>query len=480
VWENEVEARNIDRSIVQFDDLLQTLRPLTAELRWLQLRLTARHIYLDDIKTMKQQQHDKNSNELERAYYPCLLAFYQAACSGEEHIRFAPEDQSLPKPREDIVCYIHGKRADPHENKPVIVTNNSVNDPYSVDSIDRNRHILGKLLKICIVVNNPPDGMMSTSTTRLCSFTCKIEYIWFCEFQFDRNGKINKCRVAPAIPYKNAFMADNVLCSTHHMNSCNTLSELLPVHPSNGFKLLVRYVDTILSMRGLHSTPVSFKLHNGEEIDMSHYTILAHGDHSIVFQHPTLPSIIKVSRSDLIATEQYMHNLVDHSSQYIRPMSNNGIGTIHGAGNDLSFIVLAGIGEPFQSSHIGNVESLAAYWNQAMSAVKGMHTRRVVHRDIKPENFIVIDGKLMLNDFDVACELDDLQRLEATVGTSRYRSPKFDLRYRERDDWLSLSLSFLSLLNLYSGDNPDTALTRAVSNSVLPKQMIECIITAYQ
>jgi hypothetical protein len=355
-----------------------------------------------------------------------------------------------------------------------------VNDLYSVDSIDRNRHILGKLLKICMIINNAADASMSPLITRLCTFTCKIEYIWFCELQLDVNGKIDKCRIAPTIPYKDAFMADNVLCSTHHISNCNTLSELLPVHVSNGFKLLVRYVDTILSMRGLHPTPVSFSLYNGEAIDMSHYTILAHGDHSIVFQHPTLPSIIKVSRSDLIATEGYMHNLVDDSSQYIRAMSNNGFGTIHGAGNDLSFIVLAGIGEPFQYSHISNVESLAVYWNQAMSAVKGMHARRVVHRDIKPENFIVINGKLMLNDFDVACELDDIQQLEATVGTTRYRSPKFDHYYRERDDWLSLALSFLSLLHMYSGDNPNTALTRAVTNSVLPKEMIECIITAYQ
>lgn len=209
---------------------------------------------------MKQQRHNKNSNEMERTYYPCLLAFYQAACSGEDHIRFAPEDQSLPKPREDIICYIDGKRSDPHENKPVIVTNNSVGDPF-FNSIDRNRHILGKLLKICMLINNPLDEMTSTSATRLCSFTCKIEYIWLCEFQFDSNGKISKCRIAPAIPYKNAFMADNVLCSTHHIDSCNTLSELLPVHPSNGFKLLVRYVDTTLSMRELHFTPVSFILH---------------------------------------------------------------------------------------------------------------------------------------------------------------------------------------------------------------------------
>jgi len=84
-------------------------------------------------------------------------------------------------------------------------------------------------------------------------------------------------------------------------------------------------------------------------------------------------------------------------------------------------------------------------WKEASDALEAMHKARVLHRDVKPSNMVIIGGALMLNDFDVSCNLDDNSRCKQLhVGTQQFHSPKLTTKWQERDDWLSLVLSFLS------------------------------------
>ncbi len=40
------------------------------------------------------------------------------------------------------------------------------------------------------------------------------------------------------------------------------------------------------------------------------------------------------------------------------------------------------------------------YWIQACQGLEEIHNKRYLHGDIKPENMLMIDSKLIINDFD--------------------------------------------------------------------------------
>ena len=217
---------------------------------------------------------------------------------------------------------------------------------------------------------------------------------------------------------------------------------------------------------------LSFELRTDQKqlIDVTNAQILARGMHSLVLlPYPSCDFIVKISRSNLIDRERSIHNVVDGCSPYLRcvpnsvattsssstisvgPTISSSYGIVNGAGNGLSFLCLSGVGTPFVSSHVDSDDSLSSYWDQAAHGLDAMHKKRILHRDVKPSNMIIIHGALLLNDFDISCELDsdnEIKLLE--VGTEIYRSPKLDKKWRERDDWLSLALSFLSLTSTFS------------------------------
>ena len=49
---------------------------------------------------------------------------------------------------------------------------------------------------------------------------------------------------------------------------------------------------------------------------------------------------------------------------------------------------------------------LEIYWKQACMGLCEIHAKKYLHGDIKPENMLVIDSKLIINDFDSSCSKD--------------------------------------------------------------------------
>lgn len=319
---------------------------------------------------------------------------------------------------------------------------------------------------------------------RLCSFTSRIEYIWFVDFDFAADGLLQQCSVAPGFPAKGDTSVGNVLCPLRHIDDphAKTLAHILPTAPTPGFRLLVRYVDTLASIHGLPSLPLALRREDGSIVDVVHASVLAHGHHSLVLQlSADAQSIVKISRSAFVAHERLIHNVVDGASPYLRAMLPNGFGTVEGAGVDLSFIELAGLGEPLVAAHVATAAQLAQCWDQAALALSAMHEARVLHRDLKPSNMVMIRGSLVINDFDVACMMDSEAHIkQLQVGTRAFHSPKLVDKWRPRDEWLSLALAFLSLRLPDPFSNKTAALESALNASWVPEAMKAAIKRSFR
>jgi hypothetical protein len=310
-----------------------------------------------------------------------------------------------------------------------------------------------------------------------------MEYIWFIEFSFLANGNLQQCRVAPLFPAKGQTIIENVLCSLKGIDECDTLIELLQSTPTPGFQLLSRYVDTLSSIHSLPLTPLQLITSDGNKLDVSGTQILAQGQHSLVLLLSSSSKfVIKISFTSLIDRERRIHSLVDKSSRYLRTMVEGagGYGSVIGGGDGLSFILLEGVGVPFVSSHLSD-STITSLWEQSSDALSAMHRAGVLHRDVKPSNMIIIHGALVLNDFDVACELKDDQQLHnLVVGTSTFHSPKLKDMWRERDDWISLVLSFLSFRLPFPFVDKQAALESAMNLTWVPNSMKERIEKCYK
>lgn len=322
-----------------------------------------------------------------------------------------------------------------------------------------------------------------TACRRLCTFTGRIEYIWFVEFDFTTDGNLSHCRIFPSFPAKGQTITKNILCPLYHIDEATTtnLIHLLPLQPTAGFELLVRYVDTLAKIHDLPLAEVELCREDGSVVDISAVQVLAHGQHSVVLI-PSASSdfVIKISRSFLIDHERRIHNLVDRDGQSLRALVPGGYGEVKGVGTGLRFIQLRGVGDPLTNSHITDANTLAQFWDQAASGLTALHAMKVLHRDIKPSNMVVIHGQLVLNDFDVSCEMSDVKQCEyLDVGTKDYRSPRLEGHWRERDDWLSLALSFLSLRLPFPFHDKRQVLENALILDWVPRAMKVKIRDAY-
>ena len=318
---------------------------------------------------------------------------------------------------------------------------------------------------------------------RLCTFAGRIEYVWLVEFRFDATGRLVRCRVAPSFPSKGQTISSNILCPLRHVDdpSNGNLIDLLPAAPTPGFQQLVRYVDTLAIIHHLPVAPLELLREDGTLVDVSCASILAHGHHSVVL----LPSassqfVVKISRSDLIDRERRIHALVDRDGQSLRRLVEGGWGKVNGVGAGLGFVQLAGVGEPLTAAHVTDPASLILFWEQASQGLAALHAKHILHRDVKPSNMVIIHGELVLNDFDVACTLEDKSQLEKLdVGTDIYRSPKLSNKWRQRDDWLGLALSFLSLRLPFPFVDKQLMLDRALQLDWVPDAMKAKIRDAY-
>ena len=311
-----------------------------------------------------------------------------------------------------------------------------------------------------------------------------MEYIWFIEFTFAADGQLQRCRVSPHFPFRGQTITDNVLCALGNIDQCNTLAELLDSSPTAGFVLLSRYTDTLASIHSLPIAPLQLIQADGQILDMTHAQILAQGQHSLVLlSSPSSNFVVKISLSAYIDRERRIHSVVDGASPNLRKMvtGSSGYGDVKGAGDGLAFLLLSGAGIPFHSSHVSSDAALASLWEQASHGLDAMHKKRILHRDVKPSNMILIHGQLLVNDFDIACEMDSSSEItQLLVGTRDFHSPKLADKWRPRDDWLGLVLSFLSLRMPFPFANKQSALEQAMNLSWVPISMKRRIEESYK
>jgi hypothetical protein len=311
-----------------------------------------------------------------------------------------------------------------------------------------------------------------------------MEYVWFVEFDFASDGQLLRCRVSPHFPFRGSSITGNVLCALAGLEMCSTLAELLDSSPTAGFSLLSRYTDTLASIHALPITPLQLLQADGQVLDLSQAQILAQGQHSLVLlSSPASGSVVKISRASLVDRERRIHSLVDGASPHLRKMvaGSGGYGVVQGAGDGLAFLLLDGVGTPFAASHVSSDAALASLWQQAAHGLDAMHAKRVLHRDVKPSNMILLHGALLLNDFDIACELHAERELEQLqVGTQDFHSPRLADKWRTRDDWLGLALAFLSLRMPFPFADKQAALEQALQLGWVPAGMKQRIQDCYK
>lgn len=259
-----------------------------------------------------------------------------------------------------------------------------------------------------------------------------------------------------------------------------TLGCLLPADPSPGFRILVRYVDTLC---GLHSIPVVdvvFRNLGGVILIMDQAKLLHRTRKSLVIQQfPHSQSVIKIGPANLLRQEIRLHDLVDDGCEHIRRCVSSGI--VDGVGVEngnakgaLLFIELEGLGEHLASKHVIADESMVVCFDQTTRALKHMHSKKVLHRDLKPSNIMIINGIVKLNDFDCSClQSDNVALQQMQVGTSKFQSPFMSEKYCEQDDWIGLILTFLSLR--IDIQNKVQSLHSALELTWVPQSMKECI-----
>lgn len=115
---------------------------------------------------------------------------------------------------------------------------------------------------------------------------------------------------------------------------------------------------------------------------------------------------------------------------------------------------------------------------QAEAAVDHLHKANILHRDIKPANFLMHEGRLLLNDFDVSCFIRDREaRKQHPVGTVSFWSPSCDVHikdwlYDKDDDWMGLALTFASWLGVYQDTSDRDACARSVNKVCVVKELL--------
>ena len=259
-----------------------------------------------------------------------------------------------------------------------------------------------------------------------------------------------------------------------------TLSALLPPSPPPGFRLLVRYVDTLCQLHSVPIVDIAFEKATGGVVDMSKARVLHCTRKSLVVQQsPASSSVIKIGPAPLIEREIEFHNLVDDHCPYIRRCLSSGVvlGVSDDENSPLQFLELEGLGErldAFFTRPGKNQALMSQYFDQCATALQHMHAKGVLHRDVKPSNIMIIDDVLKLNDFDCSCDINDhASRKQLTVGTACFQSPFLQNEYNKSDDWVGLILTFLSLHMDIT--NRKGALVSALDLPWVPQTMKDCI-----
>ena len=91
---------------------------------------------------------------------------------------------------------------------------------------------------------------------------------------------------------------------------------------------------------------------------------------------------------------------------------------------DLASIIKANNNQSFEVFHI------QTFWQDILKGVTAIHSMDVIHSDLKPSNFVLVNTKLKLIDFGIACSLNDENtsfEREGRWGTPNYMAPEMIL-----------------------------------------------------
>ncbi|KAK7389005.1 hypothetical protein VNO78_23836 [Psophocarpus tetragonolobus] len=89
------------------------------------------------------------------------------------------------------------------------------------------------------------------------------------------------------------------------------------------------------------------------------------------------------------------------------------------------------------------------YTAEIVSAVSHLHSKGIVHRDLKPENILMdAHGHVMLTDFGLSKEIDELGRSNSFCGTVEYMAPEILLGkgHNKDADWWSVGILLYEML----------------------------------
>jgi hypothetical protein len=447
LWEIEVQNADVSCRVVDVDRLLDAERPLVADLRYLWLLHVGRTTSLSDIVKMKKQRN-RRQHDLERYYYNPALTILRASAKGQLEVVVLFELRTRGDgARGDLWVYVDG-----HEYPSMMkAINGSLNPGTDAEGIHNNKAAFGKFFKI---IRTKLVNEVTGSQSFICTFLNHIECIWFLKFEFE--GKdVKRVEVGPQIPAKGVPVFVKICTDLDSILDLGTedvmLSELLDLSVPLGLKYISRYMDTLCHMKGVSINDVVFKKYNSQCIDMKEARIIACSGKSQILHVKGENAVIKVGPLECIQVEHSSHKLVDGHVQNIRYMVDGASGEVKGVGK-LGFIKLQGLGKCISDISWNKIEE---YWTKMESALSGLHARKLLHWDVKLENMMLIGEQLVLHDFDVSCRFDAREQLSQYVGTAEYRSSywKKGEVFVPANDWVSLGLSFASLLKLPKGGN---------------------------
>lgn len=79
-------------------------------------------------------------------------------------------------------------------------------------------------------------------------------------------------------------------------------------------------------------------------------------------------------------------------------------------------------GETLYKSYIDCQETFSHYLSQIVSALKYLHSKKIIHGDIKPDNILVVNGKVKLIDYDFLTKEKDARKTR--MGTPLFSAPE--------------------------------------------------------